>query len=193
MGKDLGKVAGEIEHIVDQHSKERLDYMVYKKTAEELYGKWPNLSISDKIWALFHIGAKFLERKQSDKAVLKQFPGQAMHEIGLDKYPQEMVRFVTGGYVGVPVYYVGVVMCYMGVGVAVWYMGVVVCYVGVIMCYMGVVVYYVGVCYMGVAVCNVGVACTYLQIKPIAVLVFDQTWNPSQVSTYRPGEKIPVS
>ena len=96
MGKDLGKVAGEIDHIVDQHSKERLDYMVYKKTAEELYSNWPNLSISNKIWALFHIGAKFLERKQSDEAVLKQFPGQAMHEIGLDKYPQEMVRFVTG-------------------------------------------------------------------------------------------------
>ena len=33
------------------------------------------------------------------------------------------------------------------------------------------------------AVCSVGVACSYLQMKPIAVLVFDQSWNPSYLRT----------
>jgi hypothetical protein len=91
VGTDLRrKVADNIKHIVTPDAQNQLDYSLYKAKVDALYSQFPDLGISDKIWVLFQLGAQFLVSSVEDKDVLVKFPGQAAHEIGLDKHPKEM-------------------------------------------------------------------------------------------------------
>ena len=99
------KVADNIKHIVTPDAQKQLDYSLYKAKVDALYSQFPDLGISDKIWVLFQLGAQFLVSSVEDKDVLVKFPGQAAHEIGLDKHPKEMVcQFVKCVFSNLPLH-----------------------------------------------------------------------------------------
>jgi hypothetical protein len=99
VSEKLKGIAEGIENIVNKKCQERLDYALYMNVVQEAVQRF-QLNARQTLWALFEVGAQFFRHEQEaegveDDPVLVQWPGQAIHQLGLQNEQEALDQLMV--------------------------------------------------------------------------------------------------